>query len=132
MTVLNLNSYAHNMTLLISEAHARVDERAEASRLKYITPGAGQAITYAQKEAEAVSYVATVTPVDTDYPMIKAQSVATGETMLVIANVIIGTANGWRPIAAQIEALRMKAKEDISSSLSLFEIKAVEASLLLP
>jgi len=35
---------------------AKIDEAAELERLKYITPGAGQAMTYQEKVAQAVSY----------------------------------------------------------------------------
>ena len=58
---------------------AVVDAGAEAERGKYITSGAGQAMTYQQKAAEAKAFTEAETPDEADYPMLAAEVGITAE-----------------------------------------------------
>ncbi|RDJ18213.1 hypothetical protein B5K05_00480 [Rhizobium phaseoli] len=95
---------------------ARVDAAAESERLKYITPGAGQALTYAQKADQARAYLEAVSPVDEDYPLLSAEIGVTGATAAEVANVIRASFTAWQQIGSQIEATRLRAKKAIEGA----------------
>lgn len=94
-------------------AKAAVDAAAEAQRLLFITPGAGQAMVYSEKLAEAAAYVAATAPVDTDYPLMQCDVGLIAETMDQVAQVILNTAAAWKTVAAVIEIKRLGAKNAI-------------------
>ncbi len=94
-----------------------IDAAAEAARLRYITPGAGQAATYLIKEAQARAYVAAGYPVSIDsYPMVRAEVRArfgvnpTTEERHAAVDGIIGQAEAWYALASAIEEVRRAGK----------------------
>jgi len=132
LTSLQLNNFVHDLPSLIVEAQAEIDKQAEAARLKYITGGAGQAMTYTQKLEEAVAFLAVASPIGADYPIIQAEALATGAAMMAIATNIKATSDAWRPIAASIEAIRMGGKLSLASAGSSSEISAIISTLVWP
>lgn len=92
---------------------AELDGAAEAARLRYITPGAGQALTYQRKEAEARDHVAGGAG---PWPILEAEAAATGRTQADLATEIIAQADAWAGVAARIEALRAGAKAAIAAA----------------
>ncbi len=111
---------------------ARIDAEAEGMRALFITPGSGQALTYIRKEAEARAYVADN---GASTPLLTAEASATGVTVADLAATVIASADQWTAIGAQIEALRIGAKQGLSQAANLLEIAqaaAVDWSGLLP
>ncbi|KAB2788127.1 hypothetical protein F9K97_03205 [Brucella anthropi] len=90
-----------------------VDNAAENERLKYITPGNGQAMTYQQKVTEAQAFKAATNPQQVDYPMLTSEVGITAETLDDVADVVLAAFTQWQHIGAAIEAIRLGAKRDI-------------------
>lgn len=94
----------------------RIDRDAEAVRSRYITTGAGQAMAYIEKASQAKAYLAATDPVDADYPLLVAEVGITGETVAEVATVIDTMQQQWMATCAQIEPIRIGAKEQIKSA----------------
>ncbi|RVT93684.1 hypothetical protein [Sphingomonas crocodyli] len=94
---------------------ARVDEEAEAERMRFITPGAGMAMTYLRKEQEARAYLA-----DGELgPMLEAEAAATGQSVADLAAAVVAAADLWAVVGAAIEGARMAAKRTIANTDNL-------------
>lgn len=106
----------------VKAAHsAQIDEAAEACRARFITPGAGQAMTYLRKEFEARTVVAGDS---TNCPFLTAEAAAAGTTVAALAAIVVAAADAWAGIGAAIEAARRKAKIDVEAAGNLAEIAA--------
>lgn len=112
-----------------------VNSAAEAQRLRYITSGIGQSMTYSQKLDEArmilVDDAATtaadaMTPdeLKATYPMIWASIPADGKTASVVAASVHGKALAWAQIGAQIEKKRRDALDAIAAAATPEQVAA--------
>lgn len=90
-----------------------VDSNAEQTRVKYITPGYGQAMVYMQKEQEALAYQQNP---QGDFPLLSASVGIDGAGIGDVASLVLGTLASWRGIAAKIEAIRLSAKQQIKQA----------------
>lgn len=99
-----------------TQAKREIDAQAEAERLKYITPGAGQAMTYQQKVDEARSFMAASNPEASDYLILSSEVGITAETLSEVADVVLAAFAQWQQIGAAIEAIRLGAKRDINAA----------------
>jgi hypothetical protein len=81
-----------------------VNSRAEAVRCLFLTPGSGQAITYARKEAEARAWTPEADAAA--FPFLSAEATATGATLADTAALVLAQANAWVSIGAAIEGNR--------------------------
>lgn len=97
---------------------ARVDEHAERERLKYITPGAGQAMVYLQKLVEAKAAQADGNPDPARYPLLDA-SVAAGEDLSETAAKIVALGDNWTATAASIERKRLEVKASLAKAATV-------------
>jgi hypothetical protein len=104
---------------------ARIDEDAEACRARFITPGAGQAMTYLRKEMEARLWHAEA-PVSS-YPFLAAEAEATGKPIAELVAIVVAAADAWAVTGAAIEAARRKAKLALAAAGNLAEIAAAAA-----
>jgi len=102
-----------------------VDVVAEAERLKYITPGNGQAMTYQQKVAEAQAFKAASNPKAADYPILSSEVGITAETLDDVADVILRAFAQWQQIGAMIESVRLGAKRDIDTATDEAAARAI-------
>lgn len=105
-----------NLDALRAALAARIDAEAELVRQRFLTPGAGQAMTYQRKEAEARAWLADdATPV----PFLAAEAPARGMTIAALAAEVVALADAWVSVGAAIEALRMggKAAVEVAGSL---------------
>lgn len=109
-----------------------VDAQAEAERLKYITPGTGQAMTYQQKVAEAQAFKAASNPKPTDYPILASEAGITAPTLAEVADTVLAAYRQWQEIGARIEAVRLGAKRDIDESMTEKAARAVVESISWP
>lgn len=89
------------------QAVAAINQHAGQVRTLFITELPAQQMIYLAKEAEALAYLAA-TPADLgQYPLIAAEVGITADTALALAQLWVGTANQWRALAANIEAIRL-------------------------
>lgn len=94
----------------------QIDQSAETERLKYITPGTGQAMTYQQKVAEAQAYKSTTNPNLENYPILASEVGITAPTLSEVADTVLTAYRHWQQIGAMIEAIRLGAKRDIDAA----------------
>lgn len=114
-------------------ALVRIDAEAEAERLQHVTPGAGQAMVYLAKEAQARACLSEVDPDPQDYPLLACtigieRHPITGEeatTVQEVAAIVIAVAGGWAAVAAAIEAARLGAKAAVEGAETAGEIEAL-------
>lgn len=115
---------------------AAIDSSAEIERMKYITAGAGQAMTYMQKADEASRYLATVakgeTPAAADYPLLSAEVGITAATIGEVAAVVNGAFIFWQQKGAAIEAARLGAKAAIDAASTAADAQAAADGVMWP
>lgn len=120
---------ARDLATVKAEAKFRIDEAAEAARLKYITPGSGQALEYQEVAREAANYVIDPDPQPSEYPLLNA-SVQAGEAADMAAAVALVQARdaAWTAIGAQIRQLRIAAKRavDAATTTTVEQVAAAE------
>lgn len=95
-----------------------IDSAAELERLKYITPGAGQAMTYQAKASEARSFLASTSPDPSDFPMLSAEVGITADDIASVAQVVTAAYARWQIIGAAIEGARLGGKAAIDAATS--------------
>lgn len=106
-----------DLTLCRLEAKAEVDRVAERARLRYVTSGSGQAMTYAEKSDEAADYVAAGYPADlSSYPFLQAEVNATGKLASTAADDILAQKSAWIIVGAAIEEARLLGKKNIDAA----------------
>ncbi|MGM5087990.1 hypothetical protein ACD589_15000 [Rhizobium sp. 814_E9_N1_1] len=109
-----------------------VDAAAERERLKYITAGAGQAMTYQQKADEATRYLAATNPDPSDYPLLSAEVGVTAGDIAGVAQVVKAAFTLWQVIGAGIERARLTAKAAVDAAQSVEEADTVYSSIAWP
>lgn len=102
-----------------AQMRAKVDWDAEMARRQFITPGAGQAMTYQQKAEEARACLADPDPQPENYPMLAAEISITADDLSGVATIVNGAYEMWRVIGAQIEALRLSAKAAVDAAATI-------------
>ncbi len=102
----------------------RIDTEAEQVRLRFVTGGAGQAMTYARKEAEARAWT-----IDSSVPtpFLDAEATATGQPLSAVAAEVVARADAWVQIGSAIEGTRMGAKAAMEQADTLAGIVAAAA-----
>ena len=97
--------------------------RAEAVRCMFLTPGSGQAITYARKEDEARAWTAEADPAA--FPFLSAEATATGATLADTAALVIAQADAWVTIGAAIEGNRRGLVVAIEAAPDVASLEAI-------
>lgn len=110
----------------------RVDADAETERLKYITPGNGQAMTYQQKVAEAQGFKAASDPKAADYPILSSEVGVTAATLGEVADIVLAAFAQWQQIGALIESIRLGAKRDIDAAENEAAARAIVGAIIWP
>ena len=109
-----------------------VDRAAEQARRKYITAGAGQAMTYVQKADEAKRFLAAEDPQADDYPLLAAEIGITGPEIGDVAAIVSIAHQNWQQIGAAIEASRLGTKKAIDEADSEATARAAAAAVMWP
>ena len=109
-----------------------VDVAAEAERLKYITPGVGQTMTYQQKVAEAQALKAATNPKASDYPILSSEVGITAPTLGEVADIVLAAFGLWQQIGAMIESIRLGAKRDIDAAEDEAAARAIVDAIVWP
>lgn len=105
-----------DLTALRTALAMVVDADAERVRQRFLTPGAGQALTYVRKEAEARAWHEDhAAPT----PFLSAEAASRKMQLASVVAEVIGVADAWTFIGSQIEGLRMGAKRAVSSATTL-------------
>ena len=111
---------------------ASIDTSAEAERLKYITPGDGQAMTYQQKVAEAQAFTTATDPQASDYPLLSSEIGITADTLAGVADIVLAAFAQWQQIGAMIESIRLGAKRDIDAAEDEAAARAIVEAIVWP
>lgn len=102
---------AQTLAEAIASACTEIDAAAEQARLAHITGGAGQALTYREKSAQATACIAAgAGAVADDYPLVAARAEVAGLTLSAAAQQIADRAAAWQRLGAQIEREREMGK----------------------
>ncbi|WP_448786345.1 hypothetical protein [Brucella intermedia] len=123
--VLKPYSIYPNLGALKVHLKSEVDRRAEEERLKYITPGDGQAMTYQQKVAEAQAYKDAADPQSADCPLLMSEVGITASTLGEVADIVLAAFAQWQQIGAAIEGIRLGAKRDIDAAADEVAARAI-------
>lgn len=94
----------------------RADQAAEVARLKLITSGNGQAMTYEAKHREALAGGG---------PFLKAEAQALGITEQQVAESVLAARAEWERVGIWIEAERLKAKQAIRAATSAGDMHTI-------
>ncbi|MCD1645232.1 hypothetical protein [Aurantimonas coralicida] len=111
-----INAHVVDLPAIKTRLKAAIDAAAEAERLKYVTAGAGQSMTYQEKAAEAARFTDDPAPDPVDYPMLAAEIGITAATLADVAAVVAANRAAWRTIGAAIEGTRLGAKAAIEAA----------------
>lgn len=117
---------------VVASLKRQTDSRAEAERLRYITPGAGQALTYMQKSDEARRYLASSDPVDADFPLLAAEVGITAPDIHGVATIVSAAFGQWQQIGASIEAARLGGKALIEAAETASDAQAAFDAIVWP
>ena len=98
---------------LKAELKAMIDAAAETERGRYITAGAGQAMTYQQKANEAVMLEDDPAPDPAAYPLLSAEVGITAPTLAEVGAAVRLAHGQWIVLGAAIEGIRLGAKRAI-------------------
>lgn len=117
-------SYTPDLQAEKANAVETIDRQAEAARGQYITGGAGQAMVYQEKQAEMFRYDADGAPLKENYPLMAAEIGITADTLQGVADAVRKAYNAWRVKGAEIEGVRIRAKDRVKSSTTVDAIRA--------
>ena len=101
----------------------QIDRDAEVARLRFITPGAGQALTYESKRAEALRIATDPTPTEAHYPFLAVEIGITAATLVDVGALVRARADAWALAGAQIERLRLGAKARVMAATTPVQIR---------
>ena len=115
-------------------AAAEIDADAEAARLRFITPGAGQSLEYAATEAEVRAYLAAPSGDPEDWPWLNAERLAAGGTATVaeVAQQVLALADAWRITGAEIKRIRRAAKLQVEAATTIAGVRAAVSGAAWP
>jgi hypothetical protein len=108
-----------------AELSKQVDEDAERIRLRYITPGAGMAMTYAEKRdqanavhglGQAAANALTEAERVAQFPTLAASVGIEGSTLWDCAQLVIAKSEAWADLSNVIERTRLLGKKSISDA----------------
>lgn len=113
-----------------STAKESVDAAAEAQRLRYITSGAGQAMTYREKYQQALLVQASpATATEEEFPLVAASVGIEADTLLDCADLIVASHAQWVEVGARIERVRLQAKRAIDLAESREQVGSIIAQI---
>ena len=120
---------------------ARIDADAERVRLRYITAGAGMAMTYAEKRAQADKVLAlgqeaadALAQVEygAQFPTLAASVGIEGGTLFECASLVIAKAAAWGQLSYGIERTRISGKAAIAASANSATARDAYQSIVWP
>lgn len=119
---------ADALAQLKSRLKTGIDAEAERQRLRWITPGAGQAMTYQAKAEEARRLVVDHDPQPGSYSLLAAEVGITAPSLAGVGAVVLAAYQQWLSIGGAIEAVRLAAKAAIENAGDEAAALAVQAT----
>ncbi len=110
---------------LKEQRKAAIDAEAERQRLRWITPGSGQAMTYSRKVDQAKAVLAATNPQPEDYPMLAASIGIDGADIVAVAATVIAMDDAWEQIGAAIEMARLGGKRAVDLAETVEAVSVV-------
>ncbi len=101
---------------------AQIDQLAERARLRFITAGEGQAMTYIAKNAEALAWFTDTAALT---PFLAAEARALGITIAALAADVRQQALAWQLVGAAIEAVRRGLKVAVGGAATFAALEAI-------
>ena len=108
-----------------AKALTTVTDQISVARGALMTDMIGQEMIYLAKEQEAKDWQAASAPDLADFPLLSAEVGITASTADELATLWLTMASQWRETAASLEAIRLKAKADIETAVSVEAVKTV-------
>lgn len=114
-----------DMAHIRAHYHRLVDDDAEACRLRFVTPGDGMAMTYAEKRDQAIAVndlgenaANAMSEEDrvAQFPTLAASVGTEAPTLWECAQLVIAKAEAWASISYAIETKRLAGKKSISDA----------------
>lgn len=146
----NASQIAERLAEYKARAVRRVNDMAEAERLKYVAQGSGQSMVYLRKEEEArrllsdwyigldykistnladidfdVLVAKTPSPNPANYPHMNAEVGQTGATIVDVAKAVLAKADQWKLISSYIEGKRQTYQNAINAAADIAAINTV-------
>ena len=106
----------------------QVNDEAETARLRYITPGDGQAMSYREKLDEAKACLAAyateqaftaANPPAGTYPLLESEVGIKGANAWKVAELVNTTFLAWKTAEAAINNLRLRAADDLDAAATV-------------
>jgi hypothetical protein len=125
----------------IARLNGRIDADAEVVRLKFISPGAGMAMTYQEKHAQAqavftlgevVANALTEAERIAQFPTLSASVGVEAQTLFACAELVISRYEAWASLSYGIERKRLAAKKAIGLAETAAEATAAYEAVTWP
>lgn len=113
-------------------AQTEIDAQAETCRNQVVTPGSGQAMTYIRKAEAARRYIAGESLDAPSLKRITDEADRLGVSDLEAAQSLVGIAEAWELLDAEIDNIRLTAKQQIENAGSKTAINAILAAIIWP
>jgi len=128
------------LTIHKSELRKKVDDDAERERLRYITPGAGMAMTYQEKKDQAVAVIAMgetaanalASNGAAEFPTLSASVPVEASSLYAAAQLVISRYEAWAALSRLIETARMNGKKAISDASDAAAAQAAYEAITWP
>lgn len=117
---------------VVAQLLAEIDAEAEAERLVHMTAGAGQALVYNEKAAEALRFLTDPAPKADDYPILAASIAIEAPTLAEVARLVSARRAAWTRLAAAIESVRLGTKKTIEAAGTVEAARAARAAVRWP
>lgn len=104
----------------VKSAIENVENMSETARIRFITPGFGQMLTYEAKYSEALSGGG---------PILNEEARALGKSVESVVTSVLEARDRWEKAGARIEAARMAAKKRLREASTASEAHEVVESL---
>lgn len=125
---------------LKADFRRHVDDDAERVRLKYITPGAGMAITYQEKKDQAVAVIklgqaaanALADHGADEFPTLSASVPIETSTLFAAAELVLARYENWVAVSRLIEKARLEGKRAIANATTVEGVRAAYEAITWP
>jgi hypothetical protein len=119
---------------------ASVDSDAEMAHLRFITPGAGMAMTYQEKKDQAVAVLAMGEAAANalanngaaEFPTLSASVPIEAQNLYAAAQLVISRYEAWAALSRVIELARMNGKKSISDASDAVSARAAYEAITWP
>lgn len=108
-------------------ARERIDYIAEVARRRFTTQGGILTGVYQLKIEEAADFIAAGYPADQidNYPMIRAEMIATGKTSTEVADGIVTARSMWVAKMSVIEQIRLAINKNIRDAIDEDDVRDI-------